>query len=180
MRVSVRQVVRHRRRYIGVVLAIALGVAGFLNIVTMTREVKKNFNENLDLIGGVNIVTIYFDNTRSYRPQWFRNQTMAALRQLNGVKELTLTSAKWAQTNWHGEKFSFSAIAVDGAFWQVRNFWPLTGRLFGFDAVTERKRECVVGEELARKIFGDTHVKGKSWKLIRKFSDKRGIGRSYR
>jgi len=44
MRVSVRQVVRHRRRYMGVVLAIALGVAGFLNIVTMTREVKTNFN----------------------------------------------------------------------------------------------------------------------------------------
>ena len=161
MRVSVRQVIRHRRRYMGVVLAIALGVAGFLNIVTMTREVKTNFNENLDLIGGVNIIRISFDNARSYRPQWFRDQTMAALKSLNGVKELTLTSAKYARTNWHGEKFGFSAIAVDGAFWQVRNFWPLTGRLFGLDAVTERKRECVLGEELARRIFGDTHVKGK-------------------
>ena len=50
MRVSLRQVMRHRRRYMGVVLAIALGVAGFLNIVTMSREVKNNFNENLDLI----------------------------------------------------------------------------------------------------------------------------------
>ena len=69
MRVSVRQVIRHRRRYLGVVLAIALGVAGFLNIVTMTREVKHNFNENLDLIGGVTIVRLYFDNNRSYRPQ---------------------------------------------------------------------------------------------------------------
>ncbi len=62
MRVSMRQVMRHRRRYMGVVLAIALGVAGFLNIVTMSREVKKNFNENLDLIGGVTILRIYFDN----------------------------------------------------------------------------------------------------------------------
>jgi len=50
---------------------------------------------------------------------------------------------------------------VDGAFWQVRNFWPLTGRLFGLDAVTERKRECVLGAELAKRIFGDTHVRGK-------------------
>ncbi len=165
MRVSVRQVMRHRRRYIGVVLAIALGVAGFLNIVTMSREVKRNFNENLDLIGGVNIIRIYFDNTRSYRPQWFRDQTMAALKRLAGVKELTLTSAKYAHTNWHGENFGFSAIAVDGAFWQVRNFWPLTGRLFGYDAVTERKRECVLGEELARKIFGDTHVRGKTLEI---------------
>lgn len=161
MRVSVRQVMRHRRRYMGVVLAIALGVAGFLNIVTMTREVKNNFNQNLDLIGGVNIIRIYFDNARSYRPQWFRDQTMAALKHMDGVKELTLTSARYAHTNWHGQKFGFSAIAVDGAFWQVRNFWPLTGKLFGLDAVTERRRECVLGAELARKIFGNTQIKGK-------------------
>jgi putative ABC transport system permease protein len=161
MRVSVRQVMRHRRRYMGVVLAIALGVAGFLNIVTMTREVKNNFNQNLDLIGGVNIIRIYFDNARSYRPQWFRDQTMGALKHMDGVKELTLTSARYAHTNWHGQKFGFSAIAVDGAFWQVRNFWPLTGKLFGPDAVTERRRECVLGAELARKIFGNTQIKGK-------------------
>jgi putative ABC transport system permease protein len=165
MRVSVRQVLRHRRRYMGVVLAIALGVAGFLNIVTMSREVKNNFNENLDLIGGVNIIRIYFDNARSYRPQWFRDQTLASLKHLDGVKELTLTAAKHAQTNWHGQKFSFSAIAVDGGFWQVRNFWPLTGRLFGHSAVTERKRECVLGAELAQRIFGDTQVRGKTLEI---------------
>ena len=161
MRVSLRQVIRHRRRYMGVVLAIALGVAGFLNIVTMTREVKTNFNENLDLIGGVTILRIYFDNQRSYRPQWFRDQTLTALKHLNGVKELTLTAVKNAQTNWHGQHFSFTTMAVDGGFWQVRNFWPLTGKLFGLDAVTERKRECVLGAELARKVFGSTQVRGK-------------------
>jgi putative ABC transport system permease protein len=162
MRVSVRQVIRHRRRYMGVVLAIALGVAGFLNIVTMSREVKNNFNENLDLIGGVTILRIYFDNTRSYRPQWFRDQTLDAIKHLSGVKELTLTSVKTSHTSWHGQTFGFTTVAVDSAFWQVRNFWPLTGRLFGLDAVSERKRECVLGAELARKIFGDTHVKGKT------------------
>ena len=86
MRISLRQVMRHRRRYMGVVLAIALGVAGFLNIVTMSREVKKNFNENLDLIGGVTVLRIYFDNQRSYRPQWFRETTLAALKQPRGCQ----------------------------------------------------------------------------------------------
>ncbi len=165
MRVSVRQVIRHRRRYLGVVLAIALGVAGFLNIVTMTREVKHNFNENLDLIGGVTIVRLYFDNHRSYRPQWFRDQTVTALKHLDGVKELTLVSGNYGHTNWHGQRFGFGVIAVDGAFWQVRSFWPLTGRLFGLDAVTNRQRECVLGAELAKKIFGDTQVRGKTLEI---------------
>jgi putative ABC transport system permease protein len=165
MLVSVRQVIRHRRRYMGVVLAIALGVAGFLNIVTMSRQIKNNFNENLELIGGVNIIKVYFDNTRSYQPQWFRHQTMAALEHLDGVKALSLTTASYVHTDWQGQPFGFTAVAVDGDFWQVRNFWPLTGRLFGFAAVTGRKRECVLGAELARKIFGNTQVTGKTLEI---------------
>lgn len=175
MRVSVRQVIRHRRRYMGVMLAIALGVAGFLNIVTMTREVKNNFNENLNLIGGVNIIRIYFDNARSYRPQWFREQTLAALKQLDGVKELTLTFARPAHATWRGQNFGFNAIAVDGNFWQVRNFWPLTGKLFGLDAVNERKREVVLGAELAKRIFGDTQVRGRTLEINREIFQVAGV-----
>jgi len=175
MRVSIRQVMRHRRRYMGVVLAIALGVAGFLNIVTMSREVKNNFNENLDLIGGVTIVRIYFDNNRSYRPQWFRDQTLAALKHIPAVKELTLTGVRHAQSNWHGQNFGFTAMAVDGGFWQVRNFWPLTGKLFGLDAVTGRKREIVLGEELAKKIFGDTQIRGKTLEINQEIYNISGV-----
>jgi putative ABC transport system permease protein len=165
MRVSLRQVMRHRRRYMGVVLAIALGVAGFLNIVTMSREVKKNFNENLDLIGGVTILRVYFDNQRSYRPQWFREQTLTALKSLDGVKELSLTAVRHTQTIFQGQRFNFSAIAVDEGFWQVRNFWPLSGSLFGPDAVTEHRREVVLGAELAKKIFGDTGIRGRDLEI---------------
>jgi putative ABC transport system permease protein len=165
MRVSLRQVMRHRRRYIGVVLAIALGVAGFLNIVTMSREVKKNFNENLDLIGGVTVLRIYFDNQRSYRPQWFREKTLAALKSLDGVKELSLTAVKYSQTIFQGQRFNFAAIAVDDGFWQVRNFWPLTGILFGPDAVADHRREIVLGAELAKKIFGGTEVRGRDLEI---------------
>ena len=161
LRVSVRQVVRHHRRYLGVVLAIALGVAGFINIITMSREVKKNFNENLDLIGGVNIIRIYFDNTRSYRPQWFRNNTMAALSRLKGIKELSLTASSSGATSWHGQQFGYVVLAVDENFWQVNNFWAQTGNLFGAAAVAGHKREVVLGAELARKIFGTEDVRGR-------------------
>ncbi len=167
MRVSVRQVIRHRRRYMGVVLAIALGVAGFLNIVTMSREVKQNFNENLELIGGVNVIKVYFDKARSYQPQWFHQQTRAAFAHLPGVKTLTVTTAGYAHTDWKGQNYDFTAVAVDGAFWQVRNFWALTGRLFGYSAVTGRKRECVLGAELARKIFGTTDITGRTLQIDR-------------
>ncbi|MCX5891967.1 MAG: ABC transporter permease, partial [Deltaproteobacteria bacterium] len=165
MRVSVRQVVRHRRRYLGVVLAIALGVAGFINILTMTREVKRNFNEDLDLIGGVTVIRVYFDNNRSYRPQWFRDNTLAALSRIKGFKEMTLTGVKGGHTNWHGQQYGFTLVAVDSAFWGVRNFWAQTGNLFGAEAVTGRKRECVLGADLAQQIFGSHDVRGKTMEI---------------
>ena len=165
MMVSVRQVVRHRRRYLGVVLAIALGVAGFINIITMSREVKRNFNEDLDLIGGVTVIRVSFDNSRSYRPQWFRDNTLAALSHIKGFKEMSLVAVKNGNTNWHGQQYGFGLLAVDEAFWGVRNFWAQTGNLFGAEAVAGRKRECVLGAELARKVFGTQDVRGKTMEI---------------
>jgi putative ABC transport system permease protein len=146
-------------------LAIALGVAGFINIITMSREVKKNFNENLDLIGGVTIIRVYFDNNRSHRPQWFQNHTLAALGQIKGFKELSLTGLRFTHSNWHGQEYSFSTFAVDDAYWHVRNFWAQTGNLFGAESVKRRKRECVLGAELARKIFGTNDVRGRTMEI---------------
>jgi putative ABC transport system permease protein len=165
MMVSVRQVMRHRRRYLGAVLAIALGVAGFINIITMSREVKKNFNEDLDLIGGVTIIRVYFDNIRAQKPQWFRNHTLTALSQIKGFKELSLTGLKFGNSNWHGQVYNLSIFAVDDAYWHVRSFWAQTGTLFGAQSVKERKRECVVGAELARKIFGTYDVRGRTMEI---------------
>jgi hypothetical protein len=112
--------VRHRRRYLGVVLAIALGVAGFITVVTMSREVKKNFNEDLDLIGGVTVIRIYFDNARSYRPQWFRDRPwqpccrggQGNLAAVKAVRPIITVNVR------------FYDLAVDEAFWQVRSFGP--------------------------------------------------------
>ena len=72
LRVSVRQVMRHRRRYWGVVLAISLGVAGFMLVMTMSRDFKKNFNRDLNLIGGATIIRMYFEDLPDHPRQWFR------------------------------------------------------------------------------------------------------------
>lgn len=164
--VSVRQVVRHRRRYLGVVLAIALGVAGFVTVVAMTREVKKNFNEDLDLIGGVTVIRVFFDNGRSYRPQWFREATLNALGSLPEVREISLTAVKHGHiSTLQGQRYQVVALGVDETFWQVRSFWPLRGRLFGAADLANRNRVCVLGAELARKVFGAQNVVGQTLEI---------------
>jgi putative ABC transport system permease protein len=158
--ISVRQVIRHRRRYLGVVLAIALGVAGFITIITMGREVKRNFNQDLDLIGGVTVIRVYFDNQRAYQVQWFRPDTLTALKHIPGVREMSLSAVASGSTIRQGQRFSFMMLGVEDAFWQVRSFWPQSGHLFGAEDVAKRRREVVIGTELAKKIFGRQDITG--------------------
>jgi len=103
VRVSLRQVVRHRRRYLGVVLAIAIGVAGFISIITMGQDVKKNFNEDLAFIGGVTIIR----NVLEYRPQdplnQFEPDTVDAIQKIPGVSVASLVAFDQIKTFWDGE-----------------------------------------------------------------------------
>ncbi|MDP3181515.1 MAG: ABC transporter permease [Desulfobaccales bacterium] len=162
LRVSVRQVLRHRRRYLGVVLAIALGVAGFMLVMTMSRDFKKNFNRDLNLIGGATIIRMYFEDLPDHRPQWFRTETLAGLRRIPGVTDASLVAlAGSARTNWRTRQYYFSLLGVDDSFWEVRGLWPLKGQLFHDADVEARKREVVLGTELARRIFGSQEVEGR-------------------
>jgi putative ABC transport system permease protein len=144
-------------------------------VITMTREVKRNFNDDLDLIGGVTVIRLSFDNQRASRPQWFRENTLAVLGKMPGVKEVSLTAGKGLQTSYHGQKFGFMALAVDDAFWQVRSFWALKGRLFGPAEVSEHQRVCVLGAELAKKIFGSQNVVGRSLEINQELYQVSGI-----
>jgi putative ABC transport system permease protein len=158
--VSVRQVLRHRRRYLGVILAISLGVAGLITVVTMSRDVKKNFNRDLTLIGGVTVIRLGFENLPDQRPQWFRTDTIEAIRRLPGVQEVSLSAGGWAHTNFKGRTHGFVLLAVQEPFWEIHGFWPMSGRLLDTDDVSGHKREVVIGPELAKKVFGTEQVAG--------------------
>ena len=159
MRISVRQIICHRRSNWGVVLAITLGIGGLITVIMVSGDFKKNLSRDLDLIGGVTVVKAYFDNHLTSRPRVFSARTLEALHSLPGVQEVSAIALKVGGTILTtGRLYSFPIIASDEAFWKVRNFWASNGSLFGRDTVTGRKRECVLGQSLAEKIFG--HSKG--------------------
>jgi putative ABC transport system permease protein len=70
------------------------------------------------------------------------------------VTNVSLVAGKRTFATWRGHQERINIVAVDGSFWQVRSFEAQTGRLFGPEAVSQRKRECVLGAELAKKFFG--------------------------
>ena len=161
--VSWRQIVRYRRRYYGVILAIALGTAGLQTVVLVSRDFKKDLKHDLTLVGGVTVIKVYFDNQPTSESTEFQRNTLEALQRLPGVEAVCPVALRHGKTNRGQSKdFFFPVVAMDETFWQARGFWAATGRLFGREAVIGRKRKCVLGGALAEKLFGQSQIAGRS------------------
>jgi len=166
VRISIRQVLSQRRRYIAVILAIALGTAGFIVIITMGRDVKKNLNRDLDLLGRATLIRAYLDpylpSHKYTKIQQFPPDTIEALRALPGVEAVSVIVSKpVAFSSFQKEKVVFPLVGADGFFWDVNSFTPVKGLFFTADDVAQRRRVCVLGTRLAEKIFGHTDVVGR-------------------
>lgn len=159
LRISIREVMRKRRRYIGVMAAIALGTAGFITIVTMGRDLKMNFNNDLDLLGGATIIAAHFDPPMYDRQEWFHADTLEAIRKIHGVKDITTVRLKGnVSTTWHEKTYAFSLLGVDDNYWNLFSFHPQTGTLFGKEEVADGLKVVVLGPDLAKTIFGSVDV----------------------
>ena len=168
LRVSTLQVFRHRRRYLGVILAIAFGTCGLILVLTVGRDVKLNLNQDLELLGGATRMRVSFEpepgNSRIPTPRWFRRQTIDAVRNIPGVLDVSVILMKSGPSvsNVKDRAHLFMLNGVDGEFWNVNSFLPHHGEFFGVDAVNKRLRVCVLGSELAKTIFGSEDVVGRT------------------
>ncbi|MGQ9688030.1 MAG: ABC transporter permease [Desulfobaccales bacterium] len=175
VRVSLRQVVRHRRRYIGVVLAIAIGVAGFISIITMGQDVKKNFNEDLAFIGGVTIIRTVLEQHLHLPPSKFRDDTVQAIREIPGVAVASLMGMTRVKGFFQGVEEIFPIVAVDEHFWKMRGLKPRTGVLFDAQEVKNRRRVVVLGPRLAQHLFGTEEVAGRRLEIGRDIFEILGV-----
>ncbi len=114
-------------------LAICIGTAGFIVVVTMSKNVKDIINQDLELLGGVTIIKVQFtqNKTHSARIQWFRDATIEAIRHIPGVFAVSKIAIKWRTYSSIGNKFYyFPLIGVDWNFWRVNDFVAYKGRFF--------------------------------------------------
>lgn len=142
-------------------LAIALGTAGFITIITMGRDLKENFNRDLELLGRATVIKIYFENRPAYQHQWFHDSAVEALRQLPGVASVSLAVNTYAaKSNHQGQQYHFTLLGVDESYWEVCGFSAQKGNLFKIADNNARQRAVVLGPELARTLFGSENVVG--------------------
>lgn len=168
LRVSAKQVLRQRRRYLGVLVSIAIGTGGVIVILTMGQIVKNNLNNDLTLIGGATIIQASFEDKTSRkdqieRLQWFQPKTVRAVRAVPGIMAVseTVSRVNSSRSVLGNNMFNFLIMGVDQFFWEVTGFSMLKGRHFNAEDVENHEAVCILGEQLALKIFGSTEVVGR-------------------
>ena len=167
IRLSLRQIYRNKRRYKGVVIGIALGLAGLVTVLTMGDSVESDLGSNLELLGAATIMKATWDFDRSER--WhhgsYSQKDIDDLRQLSGVAGVT-------PVVWIGyAEASFGTVKVEGvrllgvepAFHWICHVPVATGRPISAEDVTGRKSVCVIGQNVLKKLFkGSTDALGKT------------------
>ena len=156
LRVSLRQVTRQRSY--GVIFSIALGITAFISLAVLGQEIRQKIGQDMVLMGGVNVVQVFM-NDAQYPGQPLREFFPATI---NAVRELPGTDC--VSVNIQGE-ISFPLrigertiqtvfIAVDQFFWLVEATTLQAGRELSADDIREHRRVCVIGNELARTLYG--------------------------
>lgn len=158
LHISVRQVFRQRRRSIGVLLSVALGTASLIVMLTLGDQVKSDLNRDLDLLGGATVMRVGFTSSRDpgAPAQVFKDQTVQQIRALPGVDTASVATEKvdWIALLWRGQVQATPIIGVDEHYWHTSSLIALRGQLFGAAEVREGQRVCVIGEQLAKNLFG--------------------------
>lgn len=169
LRISIRRVFRQRRRYLGSALAIVLGTAGLMLVMTMSGDIKKEFNKNLDLLGGATVLQVYFEDKPlllpwTARERFFHTELTRALRSMPGVAIVSFASIKTtpASVTSGPRQYEFTLVGVDAFFWHLQGFMPMKGEFFGPEAMETGERVCVIGAEVARRLFDTEDVVGRT------------------
>ena len=165
LRISAWQVFRQRKRYMGVVLAIALSTAVIIVVLSMGRAVRQFLNDNLQLLGGSTIIKVSYDKAvyrddMLKRPVRLEFETVDALRQIPGVRSAVLLNLNSVSTNWRDRTLRHEIRGADENYWDVNGLAAKYGTLFTRQDVEDRRKVCVLAEPLSQKIFGTDNSVG--------------------
>lgn len=156
--VALKQVYRNKRRYRSVLFGIALGIAGFVVILTMGDSVETDLGKNLELLGSATLIKAEWDFQRS--PRWHHGQyyleDIDNLRKIPMVRSVSPAVFKSDQVfSYNGRKFTGRLIGVEENFFDTVYIPTSVGRRIRDEDVNLRRSVCVVGTKVLEALMKD-------------------------
>jgi putative ABC transport system permease protein len=168
LRIGYMRVFRERRRYLGPASAVFFGTAGLILVMSMSDDVKREFNTRLDLIGGATVFQVYFEEKPPSVPftteqRFFYWDVISSVRALPGVAEVSVAAPRktLVAVSAGDRRTDVPLVGVDGAFWELQDFKPVSGRVFTKSQAQRGERVCVIGGDIARRLFDGSDAAGR-------------------
>lgn len=158
VRVSGRQVLRTKP--LGVVLAIAFGIASFLILGVLGQEIRNKLNSDFLLMGGVNVLRVVMEDHRyPGSPRYFfQERTVEEIRKLDGViyagVNTTWTGAPYYPQAVGMQNIPLRLSGIDQYFIPIHYLEVEAGRGFSSEDIVQRGRICLLGHQAAIGLFG--------------------------
>lgn len=159
-----------RQVRIGVTASISIGIAMFIVVYVVGQNIENRVTQDVSLIGNVTILAV--EQAEYWHPgappQFFTKRTISRVRELSGVHSASLCMRSPHTVPMQvGDKMVYVyLLGVDAAYWNVYSLYASEGRLLTEEDEKKRSRVCVLGEQVARQIFGEGPYVGRQLTLF--------------
>jgi len=148
---SIRQVMRLRRRYRGALIGTAIGTAGLITLMTVGDSVEDNLARNLEILGSATTVKA----TIGYAQ--YEDRDVEDVRRLPGVMEVAPAVFSFVDkiSYLNKEKIGVRLAGVEPSMFRAVYLPVGEGRPISVEDVKHARNVCVIGEDIRRTLFPD-------------------------
>jgi putative ABC transport system permease protein len=148
-----------RRLKIGVILSISLGIAMFMSVDVVGKDLENRIVGDVALIGNVTMLTVTMEEHLHHNtpPHFFTNKTIEMFKNIPEIMYagLAMRFVEVIQTQVKDKNVFIRIRGVDPFFWKVYDIGADQGRILNEIDEKNRSRVCVLGIDLASRLFQD-------------------------
>ncbi|MFH0959396.1 MAG: ABC transporter permease [Pseudomonadota bacterium] len=160
---SWRLVIRNRRRYKFVIIALAVGVAGLVFVVNTGAAVEEKIAAQLTLLGGATIISVERHDFDNPHPGEYHDNDIDTLKVIpHIIKVAPLVSLDNVAAYHNAIELKVRLVGIEGSFAETIMATCREGRFINDDDNKYRAHFCVLGEEVSVGLFGKESPIGKT------------------
>jgi putative ABC transport system permease protein len=157
VRISLRQILRNKRRYKSAIIGTTLGIAGLIAVMTTGDSVESVLGRNLEILGAATIIKAQWQSRKAVRWHYgqYYPEDVKALRKLKGAMVVAPAAWRWIREAGYQKKKTVARLGGVGPLFFKAIYLPVTeGRRITEKDVQQRRDVCLIGEHVQKALFG--------------------------
>lgn len=161
IKIAFMNIKSNKARSVLTMLGIIIGISSVIMIISIGNTIKEGVNDGLDSIAGGQIYLYsYGENEEGISVEFTHEDLEALQEQVKNIKAVTPQWAFWGQVTGRKGTFDGSVTAGNSGLQYAKSEPIIKGRYFTDSDYYAGKKVCVLDENSANQLFGNTNVVG--------------------